>query len=70
MDPMQYLVTTAVRDARRGDLAFSALPDAPVMPIRPSPWEWLGGPIRTLVGLGRDAAARRPRPIGHPATTS
>lgn len=65
MDPLQYLVTTTTCGSSRGDLAFSALPDAPVMPVRPPALERLRLWVRAIVSLRRGVAdSRGPRELG------
>lgn len=59
VEPIQYLVTTALRHDMRSTLAYSALPDAPVLPERRS----LAGRIRSMLGRIRPTGRRTPATV-------
>jgi hypothetical protein len=65
MDQLEYLVTTTFCDSERGDLAFSALPDAPVMPVRSPVLKRLRLLVRAIGSLGQGVTdSRGPRESG------
>jgi hypothetical protein len=65
MDQLQYLIATALSGSNRGDLAFSALPEAPVMPVRRSVIDRFRISVKTIVSLMRGVAnSRRRRELG------
>jgi hypothetical protein len=72
MEPIQYTASVVTRNLLRGSLAMSAMPDAPVLPVRPSrrrrltdAWDTAVRPMR-----GRRLAVRH-RPVReHPTPIS
>ena len=64
MDQLQYLVATTLSGSNRGDLAFSALPEAPVMPAQRSVMDRFRISVKTIVSLRRGVPSRGRRDLG------